>query len=97
MHPQNLDVEQLLDRICHRDAVRVREMKDGHPRALGRRARAAVRDTASMLGLGRPGGVRFSLDADLPPVLAPAVEEAAASFDVPRSSWMRATIIWPRK
>ncbi|KGN40204.1 sensor histidine kinase [Knoellia aerolata] len=38
---------------------------------------AAVSDTASMLGLGRPGGVRFSLDADLPPVLAPAVEEAA--------------------
>ena len=38
----------------------------------------AVHETASMLGMGRPGGVAFTLDAaDLPPVLPPAVEEAA--------------------
>jgi signal transduction histidine kinase len=37
----------------------------------------AVRDTATSLGLGRPGGPTFELDVDRLPALAPQVEEAA--------------------
>ena len=37
----------------------------------------AVRDTATSLGLGRPGVSTFQLDADHLPALAPQVEEAA--------------------
>ena len=37
----------------------------------------AVRDAATSLGLGRPGGPAFELDADHLPPLPPRVEEAA--------------------
>ncbi len=37
----------------------------------------AVRDTASSLGMGRPGGLQFELSADALPLLPPPVEEAA--------------------
>jgi signal transduction histidine kinase len=37
----------------------------------------AVTDTASMLGLGRPGTIAFALEVDPLPVLSPRVEEAA--------------------
>ena len=37
----------------------------------------AVRDTASSLGMGRPGAPHFDLCSDLPPLLPPSIEEAA--------------------
>jgi signal transduction histidine kinase len=37
----------------------------------------AVRDTASSLGLGLPGGPHLDLLTDLPPLLPPTIEEAA--------------------
>ena len=37
----------------------------------------AVRDTASSLGMGRPGAPHFDLCSDLPPFLPPPIEEAA--------------------
>ncbi|WP_353953433.1 sensor histidine kinase [Knoellia sp. S7-12] len=61
-------------------AVReIRRVVDGlRPAALDLRGLpSAVEDTASMLGLGRQGGVAFNLQADLPATLPPAVEEGA--------------------
>ncbi|TCC56417.1 hypothetical protein E0H73_32545 [Kribbella pittospori] len=37
----------------------------------------AVRDTASSLGMGQPGGLAFDLQTDALPLLSPRVEEAA--------------------
>ncbi|MGH8893037.1 MAG: sensor histidine kinase [Actinomycetes bacterium] len=61
-------------------AVReIRRVLDGlRPAALDRCGLAdAVRETASGLGLGRPGGPDFALDVDELPMLAAVVEEAA--------------------
>lgn len=57
----------------------VRRVIDGlRPSALDRYGLVgAVRETASSLGMGRPGGLAFELDADRVPALAPPVEEAA--------------------
>ena len=75
-------VPALLSRTRQEADLAVREVRrvvDGlRPAALDRRGLTfAVQDTASMLGLGRPGTVGFRLDAELPAVLEPAVEEAA--------------------
>lgn len=72
----------LLERTRAEAASAVREVRrvlDGlRPAALDVRGlEGAVRDTASSLGLGRPGGPRFVLRSDPLPVLPPQVEEAA--------------------
>ena len=61
-------------------AVReVRRVLDGlRPSSLDRHGLlGAVRETATGLGLGRPGGARFYLEADEMPALTSRVEEAA--------------------
>ncbi|GAB3767695.1 signal transduction histidine kinase [Nocardioides ginsengisegetis] len=61
-------------------AVReIRRVIDGlRPRVLDERGlTGAVRETATGLGLGRPGGIRFALHATPLPDLPPQVEEAA--------------------
>ena len=61
-------------------AVReVRRVLDGlRPSSLDQHGLlGAVRETATGLGLGRPGGPRFDLQVDGLPALAPRVEEAA--------------------
>ena len=72
----------LLERTRAESEAAVREVRrvlDGlRPGALDlHELPVAVRDTATSLGLGRPGGTAFELDADHLPPLAPRVEEAA--------------------
>lgn len=57
----------------------IRRVIDGlRPSALDRFGLVgAVRETASSLGMGRPGGLSFELEANRVPALAPPVEEAA--------------------
>ena len=75
-------VAPLLERTRAESEAAVREVRrvlDGlRPGALDlHELPVAVRDTATSLGLGRPGGTAFELDADHLPPLAPRVEEAA--------------------
>lgn len=73
---------EILARTRAEAEVAVREVRrviDGlRPSALDLHGLAgAVRDTASALGLGRPGLPSFSLSTDPLPLLAPRTEEAA--------------------
>jgi signal transduction histidine kinase len=75
-------VPALLERTRAEAEVAVREIRrvlDGlRPTSLDLQGlEGAVRDTASSLGMGRPGGPAFDLRADALPLLAPQVEEAA--------------------
>jgi len=75
-------VAALLTRTRTEAAAAVREIRrviDGlRPTSLDLHGlEGAVRDTASSLGMGRPGGPDFELWADALPVLPPPVEEAA--------------------
>jgi len=75
-------VPALLERTRAEAESAVREIRrvlDGlRPGALDLHGlEGAVRETATSLGMGRPGGPGFSLEADLLPLLPPRVEEAA--------------------
>ncbi|WP_344112808.1 sensor histidine kinase [Kribbella alba] len=75
-------VPMLLERTRAEADVAVREVRrvlDGlRPTSLDLHGlEGAVRDTASSLGMGHPGGPAFELRADALPLLAPQVEEAA--------------------
>jgi signal transduction histidine kinase len=75
-------VPALLERTRAEAEAAVREIRqvlDGlRPTSLDLHGlEGAVRDTASSLGMGRPGGQHFELRTDALPVLPPQVEEAA--------------------
>ncbi|WP_344214599.1 sensor histidine kinase [Kribbella sancticallisti] len=75
-------VPDLLDRTRAEAEVAVSEIRrvlDGlRPTSLDLRGlEGAVRDTASSLGMGHPGGPAFYLKTDALPLLPPQVEEAA--------------------